>query len=256
MSLAVVGNPVSHSKSPLIHTAALAEAGIDGRYRAITVDDAGMDRVARWVRSGRLFGANITMPHKRRAYDLSDTASDVARRTRSVNTWVRSDGAVEGYSTDGEGLRYAWKRNGLGDTDPVLILGSGGVAAAALVALEHRELWVSARSEQRAAELCDAVGVSASFLPWGAGLPGAVLVNATPVGTNGEVFDDAVLAGCTGYLEMVYGQRPTASELVVRNSGRPVAPGIDMLVGQAMASFAIWTGVSAPESAMWASVTG
>lgn len=256
MELAVLGDPVTQSKSPTIHSAALAAAGIRGRYRAITVNHQGMDRLALWVRSGRLAGANITMPHKKRAFQLADVASSVAARTGSVNTWVHRGGSIEGHSTDGAGVRYAWRRNHLPETGPVVILGAGGVAAAALVALEERELWVSARSEAKAVAVTAAVGVEASFLDWGSGLAGAVVVNATPIGMNGEVLNDSVLAESAGYLEMVYGDQPTPSEQRVRDLGVPVAAGVDMLIGQAMASFELWTGMRAVESAMWESLSG
>lgn len=254
MHLAVLGNPVSRSKSPLIHAAAMRSAGILGRYRSICVDEQGMQRAADWVRSSRLVGANITMPHKRMAAELSDTLSPIARRTRSANTWVGRDGRIDGHSTDGEGLLYAWQRNGLPEDGPVLILGSGGVAAAALVALEDRELFVSARNPEKARALIAVLGVRATICAWGQGIDQATVVNATPIGTSAEMLDAPVLGQARALLEMVYGSALTSSEAFMVARGAPVAPGLDMLIGQAMASFRLWTGLEPDESAMWSSV--
>jgi len=254
MQLAVLGDPVSRSKSPLIHTAALDSANIPGRYRAICVDERGMHRVAKWIRSGRMTGANITMPHKGLAAELADTLVPPAHRSRSVNTWVHRDGRLEGHSTDGDGLLYAWRRNDLPVDSSVLVLGSGGVAAAALLALEDRDLHVSARSPEKARRLIEALGIRASLCPWGSGITGATVVNATPIGSAGEVIESRVLDLASGLLEMVYGFAPTPSEVIMRARGAPVAAGIDMLIGQAMASFRLWTGREPDESAMWSSI--
>lgn len=254
MQLAVLGNPVSRSKSPLIHAAALRSANIPGRYRAICLDEDGMDRVAGWVRSGRMTGANITMPHKGVAARLADTLTPPAHRSLSVNTWVGRNGLLEGHSTDGDGVRYAWRRNALPADGPVLVLGSGGVAAAALLALEDRDLHVSARNPEKAHRLIEILGIRAPVLPWGSGVDSATVVNATPIGSAGEALGSQVLDRASGLLEMVYGSAPTPSELIMRARGAPVAPGIDMLIGQAMASFRLWTNHEPDELAMWSCI--
>lgn len=253
--LVVLGDPVEHSRSPAMHRAALEAAGLKGIYEARQVDRAGMVEASGEVRTGDLTGANITMPHKRLAAILCDVLEGSALRSGSVNTWARVAGRLVGYSTDGQGIRYAWERAGLPDLGPILVLGSGGAAAAALVALEAHPLYVSARRPEAARTTASDVGVSAELVPWGSGIDGAVVVNATPVGMRGENLPEPVLDRSVGLLDMPYDPgNDTPAVTHMRATGRPVAPGVDMLVGQAMASFRLWTGIDPSESAMRAAL--
>jgi shikimate dehydrogenase len=150
LRLAVVGHPVSHSRSPLMHTAALRADGIDGTYRAIDVlTPEGMRPIADAIRDGRLTGANITMPHKQTAYALSDDVTDDARLAGSVNTWFLEHGGLKGDTTDVAGVRASWSARALPVDGPILILGAGGAARAAVIALRGTRITVSARSEER-----------------------------------------------------------------------------------------------------------
>ncbi len=154
-----------------------------------------------------------------------------------------------GESTDIEGVAWAWDRAGFGEHDPAHILGAGGAAAAALVALEGRVLSLSARREERARRLIERVGIDAEIVPWGEPAP-AVLVNATPIGLTGEhELPPLVLDRATGLFDMVYG-RETPALRHARAQGLTVCDGGLMLVGQAAASFSLWTGVAAPYGAM------
>ncbi|MGI9648171.1 MAG: shikimate dehydrogenase family protein, partial [Acidimicrobiia bacterium] len=173
LHLVVLGDPVDHSLSPRIHTAALAAAGIEGEYTARRVDVAGMAAAVAELRDGRLDGANVTMPHKWVAHQLADSVGADAARASSVNTLRLRGSEVVGESTDVEGIRRAW--GGLSD-GPVLLLGAGGAAAAALLALEGRPLTVTARRPQAAQSLLERTGAEGTVLGWGEPLPGAVVV--------------------------------------------------------------------------------
>ena len=254
MRLAVLGDPVAHSKSPAIHQAALDHLGIDGTYEAIRVDAAGMAAAVADVRSGRLDGANVTMPHKRRAAELCDRLSGGAKRAAAANTLVGGGGDVVGHLTDVAGVERCFEWAGLDRDGPVLVLGSGGAAAAALLALETRTLWVAARRRHRAVRLVADLGVVARTVDWGTPVPGATIVNATPIGMKGEELPGAMLAVATGLLDMAYGSGATPAAEDVRSRGLPVAHGIDMLLGQATASFELWTGQEAPEEVMRAAL--
>ncbi|MPZ52843.1 MAG: shikimate dehydrogenase, partial [Acidimicrobiia bacterium] len=108
LRLAVVGFPVGHSRSPVIHEAALEAVGLRATYDLLEVDEDGMRRVVSDIRNGGLDGVNVTMPYKGMAHDLCDRVSAAASRARSVNTIVGEDGQVRGYSTDITGLKYVW----------------------------------------------------------------------------------------------------------------------------------------------------
>lgn len=242
MKLAVLGDPVAHSLSPILHTAALRAAGICGSYEARRVDESGMAKAAAELRSGELDGANITMPHKDLAARLADRLAGDAARTGAVNTWVRIGGEIVGHNTDVAGIRLAWKWGGLPEDGPVLVIGAGGAAAAALVALEGRVLRIAARRPEAAAELVAAVGVDADVVPWAAPARDAVLVNATPVGMVGEELPGGFFEGAAGLFDMAYGEVPTPAVERAHRGGLPAADGPMMLLGQASGSFRLWTG--------------
>ena len=254
LRLAVLGNPVAHSLSPVIQRAALEFAGIEGTYVRRRVDDEGMAEVAAEIRDGRMDGANVTMPHKARAARLADRLSPPAARCGGANTLWREEDRLCAHTTDPDGVRFAWEQAGLPDGAPVLLLGAGGAAAAALVALEDRAPLVSARREEAARSLVDRVAPVASVIGWGRAVPGAVVVNATPLGMTGDNLPDGVLDEAAGLLEMNYGGGETPAAAFLRSRNRPVAPGELMLVGQGAASFAIWTGVDVPPAVMLAAL--
>ena len=245
--LALLGDPVEHSLSPVLHQAALRAAGIDGEYIARRVGPDGVAEAISQLRNGDLDGANVTMPYKQLAAELADTLGPFAARAVSVNTLLVSDGGVRGITTDVEGIRQAW---GPLPEGPVLVLGAGGAAAAALLALEGRPLHVSARRPEASAELLERTGVEAGVVPWEEAVPGAVIVNATPLGMEDEDLPPTVLGEASGLLEMPYGASPTRATDRARELGIPVVEGIEMLVAQAALSFQAWTGLPAPLAAM------
>jgi len=247
LKLAVLGDPVAHSLSPRLHNAALRAAGIEGTYEARRVDAGGMAAAIEEIRTGELDGANVTMPHKRLAAGLVDEVGSEAARAGSVNTLALRGASVVGESTDIEGIRLAWR--GLPD-GPALILGGGGAAAAALLALEGRPLVVSARSSSAAARLIEQTGVAADVAEWGSPVPGAVIVNATPLGMAGESLPSGLLEVATGLFDMPYGAAPTEAVKRARSLGIPALEGVEMLLAQAARSFELWTGVAAPVAAM------
>jgi shikimate dehydrogenase len=250
----VLGDPVSHSLSPAIHNAALSAAGLAGEYTARRVDADGMRRAVTELREGTLSGANVTMPHKGLAAALADRLEPRAMRARSVNTLWPDEGSVRGDSTDIDGVITAWGWAGLPEDAPVLVLGSGGAAAAAILALEGRELTVAARRLDRAEALLAALAVDARLSSLGVPLPGAVVVNSTPVGMRGEALPTDVVAASAGLFDMAYGAGPTPAVRLARQLGLPVVDGWEMLLAQASASFTIWTGMDAPLDEMRAAL--
>ena len=248
--LVVLGDPIDHSRSPAIHTAALSAAGIEGTYLARCVDEAGLRAAMSELRRGDLTGANITMPHKVAAAGLVDRRTEVSQRSGSVNTWLQRNGEIVGTSTDGEGILYALSEASVGDGLPPLILGAGGAAAAALLALESRSPVISARRPDAALELARRVGVPAPVIEWGRPLAGALVVNATPIGMGGESLPHAVIGSAAALLDMVYGPTATPAVLQAQEAGISVADGLTMLVGQAAASFRLWTGVEPNHAVM------
>ncbi len=244
----VLGNPISHSRSPAIHNAALEALGLSGSYEARQVDEAGMQRAFAELRAGELTGFNVTMPHKGLAARLCDRLDPAAARAQSVNTVLLRDGEVYGYSTDIDGIADVW--NGLPASGPVLVLGAGGAAAAACIALEQRPLYLSSRHLGRGQDLGVRIGIDLGEVRWGVPVVGAVVVNCTPLGMAGEELPGPVLELASGLLDMAYGPRPTPALATIEAAGYPAVGGLDLLVAQAARSFALWTGRPAPVEAM------
>lgn len=249
MRLVVLGDPVAHSLSPALHRAALRSVGLAGTYAARRVDEVAMAEALEMIRRGELDGANVTMPHKQLAARLTDHNAALAQRAGAVNTLVRVGAEVFGHNTDIAGVRYAAERAAL-PTGPVLVLGAGGAAAAALLAFEGRDLAVSARRRERAEGLVARLAIDAQIVEWGKARPGAVLVNATSLGMHDEALPIADLVAHTGLLDMPYAAGLTPAAALMRGAGRPVADGPDMLLGQAIAAFRLWTGREPDATAM------
>jgi shikimate dehydrogenase len=248
--LVVLGDPVGHSLSPAIHRAGFVAAGIEGTYEPRRVDAHGMVGAVGDIRAGELDGANVTMPHKHLALALSDRAEHTAQRAGAANTLVGDGSEVVAYNTDIIGIRAAWAEAGLPQDTPVLIVGAGGAAAAALLALEGRDVAVTARNEAAAKQLVQRCDVAADVVAWASGLDGAVVVNATPVGMQGEDLPRAVAAGSVGVFDMAYGAGVTPLVAAARAAELPTVDGETMLLAQAAGSFELWTGVTPDRAAM------
>jgi shikimate dehydrogenase len=244
--LVLLGDPVDHSLSPVIQQAALEAAGLAGTYRAMRVDADGFRRACADLRAGRWRGANITMPHKRLAAAETDERSIGAERSGSVNTIVVKGSRLVGHSTDIDAIRRVWRESGLPIDAPVLVLGAGGAAAAALIALDAHDLFASSRRREAAQRLSAVVDIDVRTVPWARAVAGAVVVNATPLGMGGEALPAGVVEESAGLLDMAYSLLPTPAVRAARRAGLPHASGIDVLLAQAIGSFTLWTGLPAP----------
>lgn len=240
--------PVTHSRSPSMHRVALAACGIAGDYEAREVDAAGFAEACRQLRNGDLDGANVTMPHKERAFGECAVVDADAALAGAVNTLANRDGGLTGWNTDVAALRSALFPFGSGE---VLILGAGGAAAAAIVASGgEREIRVAARNREAAVALTTRIGGAMRVEVWGTPVAGAIVVNATPLGMHGEALPGGVLEAAGGLIDLAYGPAETPAVASARSRGLPTVDGITLLVSQAAASFEIWTGIPAPIGAM------
>lgn len=253
---AVAGNPVAHSRSPLIHAAFARQTGQDIRYTRLLVALGGFAPAARAFFAGGGKGLNITVPFKRDAYELADELTDRAAAAAVVNTLaLQGDGRLLGDNTDGAGLVTDIRANlgwGIAGTR-VLLLGAGGAAQGVLgplLAERPGAVFIANRTAGRARALAarfpgetrlDAGGLA--DCPAGAF---DLVINATSAGLGGEV--PALPAEAIGVssrcYDMVYGNEPTAflREAAARGAAG-LADGLGMLVEQAAESFYLWRGV-------------
>lgn len=254
---AVIGNPVAHSKSPLIHGEFARGTAQDLSYGAILAGlDAFEAEVARFRAEGGR-GLNVTVPFKRRAFDLSQKRTPRAEQAQSVNTLAFADDAIYGDTTDGIGLvrDLTSNLNCLLRGRRVLLMGAGGAAygvCGPLLDQAPARLVVANRTLEKAAALCEHFSrVHSNAAPLeGAryeGLGGDrfdVVINATSAGLTGEMpaLPDGIFeSGALAY-DMVYG-RITPFMAHARAQGAATADGTGMLVEQAAESFHVWRGV-------------
>ena len=130
------------------------------------------------------------------------------------------------------------------------MLGAGGAAAAAILAVEGRPLRVAARRPGAARELVERLEVDGEDVAWGAPWPDATVINATPIGMSGDRLPPGIVENAAALLDMAYRDGPTPAVTVARAGGMPVADGLDMLIAQGAASFTLWTELEAPRNAM------
>ena len=252
MKAFVVGHPIAHSRSPLIHGHWLAEHGIAGSYERIDVAPAAFESFFRgFPRDFR--GGNVTIPHKEAAFRLADRVTDRARTLRSVNTLWVEDGLVHGDSTDGPGFAASLDEGAPGWSDrpgTALVLGAGGAARAIVGALVERG-WRAVVANRTPARAQDLAGPAVEACGWEAvpaRLAGAdLLVNTTSLGMAGQPplsIDLAPLPGHAVVVDIVYVPLETPLLAAARARGLRAVDGLGMLLHQAVPGFARWFGVT------------
>ena len=248
--LALVGDPVDHSRSPVIHMAAMAALGLSGSYEARRAGEAGLLEAIEELKTGTLLGLNVTMPLKASAAAAADRLTELADRSASVNTLRAHDGEVEGHSTDAAAMKTLLEGKRFDALAPIHVLGAGGAAAAVVSVMEGRSVFLSARREQAAGVLARRAGPRVVVVPFPEPVPGAIVVNATPLGMNGEHLPEGLLEGASGLVDLAYGRMEPPSTVQAREFGLPLVDGVEFLALQAGESFSWWTGLEAPVDVM------
>jgi len=154
------------------------------------------------------------------------------------------------HNTDIAGVLYAFHAVDTDSDSPILLLGYGGAAAGALLAVEGREIFLSGRDETKARRLASRVDVEAEVIPWATAVPMATVINATPLGMAGEHLPDGVVERAGALVDMTYGDRRSPAIAHALALGLPTADGLTMLVGQAAEAFELFTDRRAPVMTM------
>ncbi|MDD7971863.1 shikimate dehydrogenase [Roseinatronobacter alkalisoli] len=252
----VIGCPIGHSKSPLVHGSWLREYGLRGHYVPLHVDPADLETVLRTMPRMGFVGANVTIPHKEHVLTLADDVSPVAARIGAANTLTfGADGHIHADNTDGYGflanLRQAapdWQPSAA----PALVLGAGGAARAVIVALLDAgvpEVRLCNRTRARAEGLAQEFGPQVTVCDWADRAQGlddlGLLVNTSALGMAGNPALDMPLDGLSPaalVTDIVY--TPLMTDLLIRAQarGNPVVDGLGMLLHQAVPGFERWFG--------------
>ena len=264
----VIGDPVGHSLSPVIHNAAFRALDLDWVYLAFPVPAGDGAGAARAMRTLGLDGLNVTMPHKADVIAGLDRLAPTAEALGSVNTIHRLAGELVGESTDGAGFVDALVADeGFDPADRrVVVFGAGGAARAVILALAEAgaaDIAVVNRTAARAEEAAALAGAGVGRVGSEDDVDDAdLVVNATSVGMAGTAVADAVLLDTARLrpgqvvADLVYHPIRTPLLVAARERGAVAVTGLGMLIHQAAHAFRLWTGEDPPLEVMSAAALG
>jgi shikimate dehydrogenase len=252
----IIGWPVSHSRSPILHGYWLRKYGIAGSYERIPIAPDNFRDAFRALSDQGFVGANVTIPHKQAAMVCCDALDPIAKRLGAVNTVVITHGRYTGSNTDGFGFMENLRQNAprwKASAGPVVIIGAGGAARAVIAALSDagvKEIRLFNRTRARAGQLAADLGGPVMPSDWSArnaGLAGChLLVNCSSLGMTGQPQLEISLHGLplTAIVyDLVYTPLRTPLLQAAAMRGNPTIDGLGMLIHQARPGFAAWFGV-------------
>lgn len=256
---AVIGWPISHSLSPLIHMHWMKKYGIEGTYEKIAVGPEAIETALKTFRADGFTGFNITVPHKEAILPYLDKVAPMARQIGAVNTVkIGADGTLSGFNTDGIGLVMNLKKSvpDWPKDKPALVLGAGGAARAAALGLLNEDVpfvMIANRTRAKAELIANEIGRGRmTVVDWDARddavAAAGLVVNSTVLGMKGQHpldIDLSAAAKDTVIYDIVY--QPLNTKLLqdAQSLGLRTVTGLGMLVYQAAAAFKIWLGVEA-----------
>lgn len=257
--LGVLGWPLEHSLSPVIHHAAFRRLGLDWVYLPFPVEPERLADAIKGLRALGVIGANVTMPHKETVIGHLDGLSGDASSIGAVNTIQRVGDRLIGHNTDVDGFASFLSDDAGFDVtgSSCLVLGAGGAARAVVRALDRSgadQICVSARSSAHADEVAS-LASRAQRIDWqdvaARAARSDLVVNATPVGMKGEkLLADGIFGEGQAVVDLIYDPPMTPLVESARRAGAAGWGGLGMLVHQAAASLRIWSGREAPIEAM------
>lgn len=260
---AVIGKPIVHSLSPVIHEAAFVAAGRAGRFVARECDSTDVAQVLDDLKSQGVIGVSVTMPLKEVIVTLVDELSPDAERLQAVNCLSFHEGRITGHNTDGDGCCDALEEIAgasiSGST--AVVLGAGGAAKSVVLALVRRgaHVIVVNRTHEKAQQV---VTLAAHHVPSGTGsvrvgtaesiADASILVNATSIGMNTEELPipRELLHPGLVVLDAVYSPLDTALLRAARHAGASIVDGLWMLIDQACRQQVVWFGQQPDREAM------
>jgi len=252
----VIGWPIKHSRSPLIHNHWLTRHGIGGTYEKVAVEPEELDRFLRAMPDAGWLGCNVTVPHKEKVFELVRCDDPFTQRLGAVNTVYVRTGNLHGTNTDGIGFMRNLQLSAphwRADSGPAVVLGAGGAARSVIAALIDAgvpEVHIVNRTQDRAKVLADLFGERAKARAWAKRsellAECTLLVNTTTLGMTGapplELELDGLAPGAVVY-DIVYVPLETDLLARARARGNPTVDGLGMLLHQAAPAFALWFGI-------------
>lgn len=256
---AVLGSPIGHSLSPVLHRAAYVELGLRWTYDRVEVDEAGLADFVEGLDRRVWRGLSLTMPLKVAALSLG-VVDEIARLAEAGNTIIFDGAEPQIFNTDVAGLTWALRRAGATAVDAVIILGAGATARSALLSvaqLDASQIVVVARTPSRAAglvELGARVGVEVGVRSWEARLPQVDLVISTAPAGAADARSEEIAARAGLIFDAIYDPWPTTLAVAAARAGRTVISGRDLLIGQALIQIELMTGRSVAPDVLYAAL--
>ena len=250
----VVGNPIGHSLSPVMHNSALAHSGLDGHYLALRVENiaAAVDG----IRGLGIRGASITIPHKISVLQYLDKVDPMAANIGAVNTVINRDGVLHGYNSDCAGAVKALSENTVIKGKDVAVIGAGGGARAIGFGLKQEGGLVTIinRSKSAGEKLADDLNCEFKLLAEVKKLPYQIVINATPAGMTPDINNLPLAPDLMKpemvVMDMVYNPLKTRFLEAAQSIGCTTVDGVAMFVHQGAVQFELWTGRKAPVNIM------
>ncbi len=266
----IIGDPVHHSLSPGMQNAAFSALGLNCTYIAFRVPPSELEASMQSLRSIKIAGFNVTIPHKVSVMKYLDELDATAKKAGAVNTVNNIEGVFKGYNTDMHGFIEPLRRRRVDFAGmTVLLLGAGGAARAIVAALSEEKdiakVVIANRNQKKAADLARAgenLGLKCEPVPFDhvtqVSPEADMMVNATSIGLQNEpspVDSDHIKKGSVVY-DIVY--RPVVTDLIeqAKLAQASVVYGYEMLLEQGAKAFEIWTGLEAPREAMKKNLLG
>ncbi len=263
----IIGDPIEHTMSPVMHNAAFKKLGVDYVYLAFRVKKEELGKAIEGMRALNIRGLNITIPHKVAVIQFLDELDPLADKIGAINTIVNSNGVLKGYNTDATSFLQALLERGIEPKEKrVVILGAGGASRAISFILADRgsNLVILNRTWDKARVCADRI--SGIFQSEATALKlnrenlatalseADILVNATSVGMSPNINETPVTSNLLKpsliVFDIVYNPIKTRLQREAEVAGATVISGLDMLVWQGASAFEKWTGVKAPVNLM------
>jgi len=245
---AVLGSPIAHSLSPLLHTIAYAELGIEGEYTRVEIKSGELSRFLSscddsWT------GLSLTMPLKEEVLDFTKDVSDLALRIRSANTLIQRQGEWSASTTDVSGFTHALAAHGIDSCGDVLIIGGGATARAAAAACDGiaSRITVMNRSQSRIEALSNAVESSdLDFIAWDdANIFESVdlIISTTPKGASDSLIASFPSHPTGVFFDVLYNPWPTLALETWSKRGAQIIDGLDLLIHQGIDQVSLFSGI-------------
>ena len=244
----VIGNPISHSLSPRLHTYWLKQNNISATYDKVKLEENEIKEIIRDIKKQKIIGCNVTVPFKKKVIPLLDKLSPEAEKTQSVNTIVFQKGNLIGYNTDILGFDKAIKDLNFNMKDKrILILGAGGVVPSIVFALKKMdvlEITISNRTKQKAENL-KVLFKDLNIVEWGNVSKFDVVINATSLGLNKEKInlDFSSVGKNKLFYDVIYNPAETKFLKEGKELGNKTENGRTMFIYQASEAFKLWHGI-------------